>query len=111
MAGAKEISDELEKCKLFHFEDEALSVENKYVLDCLNNLDDNETNVDKIAKHAHEFLLASSIKDAKKVIDKCQEDGKTFYTQSQKKKKTAELTIIFYDEKLKMLKQHLFKDE
>ena len=57
--------------------EEELSVEDKYMIDyCLNVLDDEETNVDKIAKCTHKFLLTSSIKDAKKVIDECQVDGK-----------------------------------
>ena len=77
----------------------------------LNQIDDEKTNIDKIAKISHEFLLVSSIKDAKKIIDECQEGGKTFYTESQKRKKIGELTNIFYEEKLKTLKQHLFKDK
>ena len=80
MARAKEISDELEKCKLFDFEEkkeELLSLEDKCMLDCLNELDDEETNVDKIAKVTYEFLMFSSLKDAKKVIEECQADGKT----------------------------------
>ena len=47
------------------------------MLDCLNELDDEETNVDKIAKVTYEFLMFSSLKDAKKVIEECQADGKT----------------------------------
>lgn len=81
MAEAKEISNELEKCKLFAFEDEnkeQLFVEERYMLDILNQLNDEETNINKIAKFSHEFLLVLSIKDAKKVIEECQEDGKTF---------------------------------
>lgn len=88
-----------------------MSVENKYTLEFLNKLDYEENNIDKIAKISHEFLLVLSIKDAKKVIEECQADGKTFYTESQKRKKVGELSNIFYEEKLEMHKQHFFKDE
>ena len=57
------------------------------------------------------FLLISSIKDAKKIIDECQADGKTNYTFEPKNKKIGEMTRIIYDEELKMLRQHLFKEE
>ena len=64
-----------------------LSVEDKYMLECLDVLDDHETNIDKIAKVSYEFLLASSIKDANKVIKKCWEDRQVFCTEDQRKKK------------------------
>ena len=57
---------------------EQLSVEDKYMLDFLNQMDNEETNIDKTAKISHEFLLVSSIKDPKKVVEVCQGDGKTF---------------------------------
>ena len=112
MAGAKEIS--IEKHKLFDFKDkkvEQMSVVDTHMLDCLNDLYDHETNVDKIAKTTHEFLLLSSIKDPQKEIEECIEDGKIFCNVNEKNKKIAELTAIFYEEKLKMLKQHLLKEE
>ena len=79
MAGAKEIS--IEKYKLFDFEDkkvEQMSVVDRHMLDCLNDLYDHETNVDKIAKKTYEFLLMSCIKDAQNVTEECIEDGKNF---------------------------------
>ena len=63
-----------------------LSVEDKYMLDCLNMLDDQETNIDKMAKVSHQFLLVSSIKDAHKVIQECEADGKVPYNEDQRKK-------------------------
>ena len=54
--------------------------------------------------------MTSSINDAIKVVDECQADGKTFYTDDQKNKKIGEMTSIFFDEKLKLLKAHLFKE-
>lgn len=80
------------------------------MVDVLNQLDDDEINIDKMASVTHQFLLISSIKDAKKVIEECQADGKTFYSQEQKSKKIGEMTAIFYEEKLKMLKESLFKE-
>lgn len=81
------------------------------MLECLNSLDDHETNMDKIAKVAHDFLLTSFIKDAKQVIKECLEDGKTVFTEAQIKKKNAEMAVLFYDEKLNLLKEDLFKEE
>ena len=49
------------------YEDE-LSLENKYMLDCLNQLDENETDLDKIANTSHQFLLANAIKNAEKIL-------------------------------------------
>ena len=66
--------------------------------DCLNRLDDNETDADKISKAAHDFLLLSSIKDAKQVIKECQEAG-TVFTESEIEKKTPEMTVIFTTKK------------
>lgn len=80
------------------------------MVDVLNQLDDDEINIDKMASVTHQFLLISSIKDAKKVIEECQADGRTFYSQEQKNKKIGEMTAIFYEEKLKMLKESLFKE-
>ena len=64
-------------CSILKKKKKLLSLEDKYMLDCLNELDDEETNVDKIAKVTYEFLMFSSLKDAKKVIEECQADGKT----------------------------------
>ena len=121
MACSKEISEELEKCKIFEvFEEKCEFVfegKKKLYADelekCLDSfqLDDKETNIDKIASATHNFLLISSIKDAKQIIEECQADGKTNYASEQKNKKIGEMTAIFYDEKLKMLKQHLFIEE
>ena len=123
MASSKEISEELEKCKIFEVFEEKEKEEfifadkQKLYVDelekCLDSfqLDDEETNIGKIASATHNFLLISSVKDAKKIIEECQADGKTIYTPEQKNKKTGKITSIFYDEKLKILKQYLFKNE
>ena len=46
-------------------------------------------------------------KTAEHVIEECQADGKTFYTEDQKKNKTEYLKEIFFKEKLKLLKEFL----
>ena len=45
-----------------------------------------------------DFLLLSSIKDAKQVIKECQEAG-TVFTESEIEKKTPEMTVIFTTKK------------
>ena len=58
------------------------------MMDCLNELDDNERDLDKIADVSHKFLWASAIKNANKIIEECLEDGKIFLNDEQKKKKS-----------------------
>ena len=41
---------------------EELSVEGSYLIDCIEQLDENETDVDKISKATHQFLLTFAIK-------------------------------------------------
>ena len=68
------------------YEDE-LSLENKYMLDCLNQLDENETDLDKIANTSHQFLLANAIKNAEKILTECEANRKCFSNEEQWKKK------------------------
>ena len=102
MAEANKVTEEIEKMKLFDFKEEKKeesvlfsSVEDKCMLECLNSLDDHETNVDKIAKATLDLLLTSSIKDAKQVIKECQEDEKTVSTEAQIKKKLPKWQFFF----------------
>ena len=82
MSCSKEISEELAKCKIFEVfnekeeesESKKLSEEEKYLM----QLDDEETNIDKIAEASYNFLLNSSINDAIKVVNECHADGKTY---------------------------------
>ena len=48
-----------------------LSVEDEYMIDCLNQLDDHETDIKKIADASHQFLLANAIKNAKQILKEC----------------------------------------
>ena len=110
----KEISEKMEEINL---NDQASptesdwSVEEKYMIDCINMLDDNETDIEKISKVSHQFLLATATKNAKKVLEECEADEKvSFDEETRKKKKMVFLTNIFYEESLKLLREHLLKD-
>ena len=74
----------------------------------LNVLDDNETDIDKIAFVSHNFLLMTSMKDACEIIQKEEADGKIF-NKEEKIKKFKELVNLIYDEKIKILKEELLK--
>ena len=64
-----------------------LSVEDTYMIDCLNQLDDEETDVDKIANFSHQLLLAAAIKNTEKILKECTEDGKVSLDEEKMKKK------------------------
>ena len=65
---------------------------------CLNSLDNEETNIDKISSAAHNFFIdIINQRRKKKKFDECQADGKTNYTFEQKNKKIGEMTRIIYD--------------
>ena len=83
-----------------------LSVEDKHMVDCLNQLDENET---KIAVGFHQFLLAIAIKNVERILTECKADGKCFLNEEQRNRKKSFLTKIFYEESLKMLKQKLLE--
>lgn len=86
-----------------------LSVEDKHMVDCLNQLDENETDLDKIAVGFHQFLLAIAIKNVERILTQCKAHGKCFLNEEQRKRKKSFLTKIFYEESLKMLKQKLLE--
>lgn len=90
-----------EKCSLKE------KVEDDLTVDLFNQLDDNEADIEKIAKQTFKILWETSKKTAEHVIEECQADGKTFYTEDQKKNKTEYLKEIFFKEKLKLLKEFL----
>ena len=48
----------------------------------LDVLDDNETDINKIANISHHFLLVSSMKNAREIIQKREEDGFLFFSKS-----------------------------
>ena len=86
-----------------------LSVEDHYMIDCVNELDDNETDVDKIAKASHKFLLVAAIKNATKILKECMEDKKVLLDKEKIKKKKTFLIEICYNESLKILKEKLLE--
>ena len=87
------------------------SMEDSYLMSTFENLDDEENGLDKTASATHDFLLKSPIKKATEVVEEGLADGKNFLTEERKNKKVKDLACIFYDEKLKMLKAHLFNKE
>ena len=74
----------------------------------LNVLDDNETDINKIAFASHNFLLASSTKKAHEIIEKKEANGESF-NKEEKIKKFKELAHLIYEEKIKLLKEELLK--
>ena len=74
----------------------------------LNVLDDNETDINKIAFVSHNFLLASSMKNAREIIGK-KEANDEIFNKEEKIKKFKELVHLLYEEKIKLLKEELLK--
>ena len=75
----------------------------------LNVLDNNETDLNKIANVSHHFLLASSMKNAHEIIQKREANGEIF-NEDEKKIFFNELVNLIYKEKLlKLLKEELLK--
>ena len=107
MAEAKEICQKFEDVNLIE-KKEAIetdwSVEDKIMIDCLNLLEDEEKDLDKIANANHNFLLANAIKEATK-------NGKVSFNEEEKKKKIEMLTKVFYQESLYLLKEKLFEND
>ena len=97
-------SDNQEKVNL-----NELPVEDKHMVDCLNQLDENETDLDKIAAAFHQFLLANAIKNVQRILPECEADGKCFLNEEQRKRKKSFLAKIFNKESLEMLKQKLLE--
>ena len=73
----------------------------------LNVLDDNETDINKIACVSHNSLLAGSMKNACEIIEKKEASGEIF-NKEEKIKKFKELVHLIYEEK-KLLKEELLK--
>ena len=63
-----------------------LTVEDSYLVDCLNQLNDNETDVDKIVNATHQFLLALAIKNANKFLKESTEEGKVLIDKKNERK-------------------------
>lgn len=103
----KQIGDQLKKCTLEEEkrEERDFSVEDNYMWNCLNELDDDEDDIDKISHVTHKFLMANAIKSANKTITECMMDGKVLLTDEQREKKVDWLIDICYTESLKMLKK------
>ena len=74
----------------------------------LNVLDDNETDINKIAFASHNFLLASSMKNAREIIEKKEANGE-ISNKEEKIQKFKELVHLIYEEKIKLLKEELLK--
>ena len=52
----------------------------------LDVLDDNETDINKIANTSHQFLLVSPMKNAREIIQKREVDGEIFNKDEKEKK-------------------------
>ena len=74
----------------------------------LEVLNDNETNIEKIAMVSHHFFLLKSMKNAREIIQKKEAEGEIF-NKEEKIKKFKELVNLIYDEKIKILKEELLK--
>ena len=70
----------------------------------LDVLNDNETNIEKIAMVSHHFLLLTSMKNAHEIIQKKEAEGEIF-NKEEKRKNFEELVNLIYDEKIKILKE------
>lgn len=85
----KEIVEEMKKINL---EEQKLTeddwfVEDKYMIDCLNMLDDQETGIEKIAKVSCQFLLANAIKTLKKFWKNVRPTERSFLMKKKERKK------------------------
>ena len=85
-----------------------LSVEDTYMIDCLNQLDDEETDVDKIANFSHQLLLAAAIKNTEKILKECTEDGKVSLDEEKMKKKKFFSTNLLW-RKFKNVKRKIIR--
>ena len=74
----------------------------------LDVLNDNKKNIEKIAMASHHFLLLTSMKNAREIIQKKEAEGEIF-NKEEKIKKFKELVNLIYDEKIKILKEELLK--
>ena len=70
----------------------------------LDVLNDNETNIEKIAMVSHHFLLLTSMKNAHEIIQEKEAEGEIF-NKEEKRKNFEELVNLIYDEKIKILKE------
>ena len=70
----------------------------------LNVLDDNETDINKIAFASHNFLLA------REIIEKKEANG-VIFNKEEKIKKFKELVHLIYEEQIKLLKEELLKQK
>ena len=66
----------------------------------LNVLDDNETDINKIAFVSHNFLLASLMKNAPEIIEKKKETNGEIFNKEEKIKTFKELVHLIYEEKI-----------
>ena len=74
----------------------------------LDVLNDNKKNIEKIAMVSHHFLLLTSMKNAREIIQKKEAEGEIF-NKEEKIKKFKELVNLIYDERIKILKEELLK--
>ena len=74
----------------------------------LNVLDDKEADINKIAFVSHNFLLASSMKNAHEIIEIKEANGEIL-NKEEKIIKIKELVHLTYKEKIKLLKEELLK--
>ena len=84
------------KMKNINLKENDMSAEDRYMIDILDQLDENETDLDKIVKTSHQFFLANAIKNADRVLTKSKEEGKVFFNDEEKRKNKKKSLIKFF---------------
>ena len=84
------------KMKNINLKENDMSAEDRYMIDILDQLDENETDLDKIVKTSNQFFLANAIKNADRVLTKSKEEGKVFFNDEEKRKNKKKILIKFF---------------
>lgn len=78
--------------------------------DLFDELEDDETDIEKIAQQTYKILFAASKNKAKNLINEYEKEGKPLFIEDKHENKIDYLTEITYNEKLKWLKDFLEKE-
>ena len=76
------LEEEVKKCSLIKMI-EPQTVEEKNMFDLYNELEEKEDDIEKIAEQTYEILIESSKQAAKKILEECQTEGKTNYSEEK----------------------------
>lgn len=98
-----------EKCKLDDQEKKQV-IEKNDLDDLFDELEDDETDIEKIAQQTYKVLFAASKNKAKNLINEYEKEGKPLFIEDKHENKIDYLTEITYNEKLKWLKDFLEKE-